>query len=83
MQISMRTSMIVALITGLAIGCAGKSQEQGSQSPERDSQLDYCSCLLWGVTGPPPRPEDQPSPRPAACERILKRPSDEDCPIPT
>lgn len=75
MRMSIRTSMIVALIAGVAIGCAGKSQDRGRR-------LDYCSCEMWGVTGMDPGPGHQPSPRPAACKRILKRPAERNCPIP-
>lgn len=72
-----QTTMIVGLIAALAIGCAGDSQQQ-----TREPELDYCTCEMWGVSGPPPPPDWQPPPRPAACERILKRQPAEDCPIP-
>lgn len=72
----MRNSMIVmVLIAGLGLGCAGESQT-------RRSKLDYCTCETWGATGMDPGPGYQPPPRPAACERILKRPSDRYCPVP-
>ncbi len=72
---TMRTSMIVVLIAAFGIGCAGGSRKQGER-------LDYCTCQMWGVTGVDPGPDYQPPPRPAACERILKRANQEDCPIP-
>ena len=74
-EIMIRITVIVGLIAVVAIGCAGESQT-------RRSELDYCTCEMWGVSGPPPPPDYQPPPRPAACERILKRQSDPDCPIP-
>lgn len=70
-----RTTMIIGLIATFTIGCAGDSQT-------RRTELDYCTCELWGVTGAPPPPDYQPPPRPQACERILKRKPQKDCPIP-
>jgi hypothetical protein len=39
-----RTSMIVGLIVGIALGCAAESQT-------RAAKLDYCTCKMWGVVG--------------------------------
>ena len=70
-----RTTIIIGLIAAFAIGCAGDSQT-------RRSELDYCTCEMWGVTGMDPGPDYRPPQRPPACERILKRKPRNDCPVP-
>lgn len=65
-----RSVLLLGLIAGFGLGCAAKSK------------LDYCDCEMWGVRGAPPPPDWQPPPRPAACERILKRQPEQNCPIP-
>jgi hypothetical protein len=72
----MRGLVVLSLIGAIAIGCATGS---GSRSSDK---LDYCSCEMWGVMGMDPGPDYVPPPRPRACERILKRPTDRNCPIP-
>jgi hypothetical protein len=69
-----RTATIVALLAAAGIGCAADSQ--------KSQKLDYCTCEMWGVMGVDPGPDYQPPPRPAACNRILKRKPEQDCPVP-
>lgn len=72
----MRGLLVTMLLAAIGIGCA-----TGSGSRE-SGKLDYCDCDMWGVMGMDPGPEYVPPPRPKACERILKRTPDQNCPIP-
>ncbi len=72
---TIRTSMLVVLIAGIGLGCAGESRKRGRK-------LDYCTCLTWGVVGAYPGPDYSPPRKPPLCKLILKRQKGRDCPIP-
>lgn len=72
------TRLVLVVIGVAALGCASGSQSQSPAQPK----YSYCECEMWGVSGPDPGPDYVRPARPPECARIMKRPPEQDCPIP-
>lgn len=71
------TRWVLVVIGVAALGCASSSTPSSAEP-----KYSYCVCEMWGVSGVDPGPDYVRPARPPECARIMKRPPEQDCPIP-